>query len=256
MSINTVITIDGFETDDIGLIIDSGTKGWRDSVDLSHEHIRVPNKFAWQLSTNEKQTRMRSIVCAGSQWGTDLADLTANLDELKYRLNKGEAQIIFADQPGRYYKAYLDGDIEVEGIHPEMTRFVHEIQIPFICPDPRLYETANQNPTLSGDTAMPLGTAPVGGVFTVPATTFTLTYKHYDTTTLHTLTVTGASASPVTVDMENESIVAGGVGQTDKITAGDFFLFDPNDGDQVASEFPTCASTVGSTTVLYQKTYL
>lgn len=258
MSVNTVLTIDALDTDTLGLIIDSGTRGWRDIVDISYDFVSIPTKIAYQLTTNERGYRMRTISCNGSQWGDNLTDLIAKLDELKYRLNQGELQVIFADQPARYYKAYIDGDgVEVKGIHPDMTRIVHEIEISLVCPDPRLYETANQNPTLSGDTTMSLGTAPVGGVFTIPGTTFTLTYKHYDGTTLATLGVTGASNQPITVDMENESIVNNlGNSEVDKITAGDFFLFDPNDGDWTASEFPTVASNIGSTTVLYQKAYL
>jgi hypothetical protein len=54
--------------------------------------------------------------------------------------------------------------------------------------------------------------------------------------------------------MEAESIVAGGSGQTSKITAGDFFVFDPHDGDFAASQWPTLASTAGGT-ISYEKAY-
>ena len=257
----TVLTLDGNDLAvDLGLILNSEMSGWRDMMGVQRSFTRVPDKIAQQQLTVQVQPSPRRIVLRGILEATTLAALNTNRDTLKYRLNKGVLTAVFADEPLRHYLVYPEGPnpISITGIHPSFVQSTEEITISLIAYDPRQYETA---PTSVGpftsDTAHPLGTMAVGPSFAVTGTTFTLTYKNFAGGTIQTFSITSATGStPITVDMEAQTVIDnGGVKQDQFITGGDFFLLDPNDGDFEATNWPTvgCASTVTST---YNKAYL
>jgi len=257
----TVLTVDGNDlATDLGLIIDSRISGWRDMMGVQRKFTRVPDKIAQQQLTVQVQPAPRRLIVRGILEATTVAALNTNRDTLKYRLNLGELTVTFDDEPTRYYKAYPDGPnpIQVTGIHPALTQLAEEVAISLVCYDPRQYEiSATSVGPFTADTAHALGTAPVGASFAVSGTTFTLTYKDSGGLTVQTFTITSATGtSPLTVDMENQTVLDNfGVKQDQFLTGGDFFLLDPNDGDYEASSWPTvaCASSVTST---YNKAYL
>lgn len=248
----TAFHVDGFDTSQLDLVVDNNLSGWRDAVDLRPRRRRVPNAYSHALISTKLQTRPRQLRITGNMVSVDVPTLLSNLDELKYRLNQGELQCKFEDSSTRFFKCYLDGSISIQGIPPAMIQIAHTIAIPLICLDPRHYDDTPQAVGFSAATAMPMGTAKVEPSIDMTVGTFTLTYSGGAT-----LAVVGATAPPITVDMANKTIMnSSSASMISKLISGNFFSLDPNDGDFVASTWPTLATSAGSGTANYNKAYL
>lgn len=259
MSIERSLIIDGYDMSLIGFGLSSPMQDWRDGVWRQWEHIRVPDTISSQLLNTNPKSDVRPIVLRGAQEGSTVAELRSFLNQLKYRLYKNEITVRFTDDETVEYKARMAGRIKVTGIRKDLDQTAHTLEIPLECIDPRLYETSQQAISVTAsDTDLPMGTAPVGIEFEVSVGTFTITYKNSGGTTVHTITITGATGAPIFVNMENKSILNNaGASQISTMT-GDFpWDADPiNDGDFITSAWPTAACSAGTCTARYYKAYL
>lgn len=143
-------------------------------------------------------------------------------------------------------------------IPPDLSQPACRLLATVMCPDPREYATTDTVVSgISGDTALPLGPERSDPVIVVTgAGTFTLTYKNSAGGNLKVLQISGAAA-PVTIDMATGSITDNNGEAAEFLVAGsDFpFFFDPDDGDFIASAWPTLACSAGSAEATYRKAY-
>lgn len=252
--------LDGFDTQDVGFTVISDLSGWRDSVARQIPTAGRPGRLGSLRLTSRIRAPARSTVIRGFQKGDSVAQLLTRLDELKWRAwNADEIQLVFDDKTDRFFRARLDGKLTVSGIQPALSQLVHRIELPMVCDDPRAYSDTQESLSIAstdGDVALPLGTAPTEATIEVDQTSFTLTYKDSSGATVATLEVSGASTQPVTVDMADQTITTANGGEIDVLASGDFFAFDPHDGDFPASSWPTLAVSAGTASVSYRRAWL
>lgn len=252
MPLETVMTIDGFDTSTLDLLVDRPGR-WRDSLHRSKKTVRIPNEIYDFTTSNLFQGKGRTLVIRGNILSTSRAVLEANLDLLQWHLDKPSLVISFIDRAWGAYTGYLNGEVRIRGLHPEMTCKAVGIDMPFRLPDPRYFETAQQSIGFSSTPVeMPLLQAPVHPVITITVGSFVLTYSGGGT-----LTVVGASSPPITVDMFNKTIKnSAGASQINALTVGDFFTLDPQDGTFPGGPWGTLATDAGSGTAVYNKAAL
>ena len=249
---HTVLFVDGYDTSLIDLVVDSPIQAWRDGLEYRQKFRLIPNKYHAIQTGTRPQTNVRILGIQGAMLADTVPTLLANLDALNYRLSLGELTIQFADDVTRHFLAYQAGPIRVTGIHPSLIQKGHHISFDLVCLDPRQYEDAQQSIGFTAATDMPMGTAPVEPVLTITVGTFTITSSGGET-----LTVSGATSPPITVDMYNQTIVnSASASMLSKLTGGNFFSLDPKDGDFLTTTWPTLATAGGSGTAVYNKAYL
>lgn len=248
----TVMFLDGFDTSTLDLLVERVDK-WRHSLHRAKKTVSVPNEIYDFTTSNAFQGKGRNLLVRANILSVDRATLETNLNALQWRFDKPSLLISFDDRAWGAYTGYLNGEIKVTGYHPAMTGRAVRIDIPFKCPDPRYFEAAQQSIGFTATPVeMPLLEAPVHPVITITVGSFTLTYSGGGT-----LTVTGASSPPITVDMFNKTIKnSAGASQINALVAGDFFTLDPQDGTHPSGPWGTLATSAGSGTAVYNKAAL
>jgi hypothetical protein len=251
-----VLLVDSFDTSDLNLLVDSRIDNWRSGHKQTRKSVQVPGELYATYVTNKKTGGARKILCRSAVLAPDRPTLEANLDELEAKLYVTQ-QITFVDRLWGHYDAELDGELKVRGNHPAMTGRAVFVDIPFKAVDPRYHKTSGESVPFTGATVMPLGNAPSHAVITVSVGSFTLTYSGGGT-----LTVTGATNPPITVDMFNKTIInASSNSMIAKLTAGNFFAFDEGVGTATGAgpdptgTFGTLATSAGSGTAVYNKEF-
>jgi phage-related protein len=248
--------VDSYDLSDLELVI-SGVTGWRDGVGTSWDQVQVPGRFGSIATALEPSYPTRQLVVTGTVLGTTVADLYSKLDQIKWRIGLVEKEFAFVDDETRVFNARLTG-FQSTGIQPMMTQLGTTVSITLLMLDPRIYD---DSPTIVGsignsDVDLPLGTAPVRASINVTGSgSFTLTYKDSSAVEVATMTITGATA-PVDIDMDAQTITDAGGNAVDTLTAGDFFAFDPADGDYVTPDWPTLRCGSGTAQATYTKAYL
>lgn len=253
------LVVDGFDLGDIGLVVQSDLEGWRDSIGRVHQSRARPGRIGEARMTATARAEGRAITVVGYQKGEDRSTLLARRDELLWRLEGArELEVQFSDDLDRRFLARLNGKVRVEGIQPALASGTHRIEIPLYCEDPRAYETSETEVVVGsgdGDVDVPLGSAPVRPSIEVDVASFVLTYRDSSGTVLETLEVDGASATPVTVDMEAETITSSNGSELDNLVDGWFYSLDPHDGDYPTSTWPTLAVDAGTAVASYRAAY-
>lgn len=264
------LEVDGFDLGQLGLVVHSDLRGWRDGVARLHSSEPLPARLGEVRTTVERQAEGRSLVVTGTQRSVDgtVQSLLDRRDELLYRLDRAdEIQVVFSDRADRFFRARLDGRPQVRGLSvAALAQEWHRVEIPLYCEDPRVWEATEDQQVVAdtdGDTPLTLGSAPTPPTVEVDQPTFTLTYKTAGGVVVATLQVAGASTTPVTVDMGAQTIVTSNGGEIDTRVAGtEFFQLDPQDGQAYAATptYPTVAvsSSAGavSSTWTWRKAWL
>lgn len=251
---------DGFDLASLGVTVTEGLRGWRDGLERTRETAARPGRVLSVPLTRAATTEPRRATVEAVQEADDVATLLSRRDELMARLDAADrVEVVFDDQPGRFLRARVDGSVRVRGVVPDLAQTAHQVSIPLVGRDPRWLADAETVVTVGsgdGDVDVPLGTAESLPTIEVSVGTFTLTYKDASGAVVATLGVSGASASPVTVDMEAQTIISANGSELDARVAGSrFFALDPRDGDFAASSWPTLATDAGTATVTYRKAW-
>jgi len=145
---------------------------------------------------------------------------------------------------------------------------VSDVTMTIECPDPTWYDV--QGALIGFGTvpsAVPLGTAPSGGVVRLVApswsaasvTTPTLTYRNAAGVTVQSLalsTTLAAGTDYLEIDLDRQTIVEVQSGVTRNaigdLTSGDFFALDPMDGDPLNGSYPSLGCSSGAGTLVGQ----
>lgn len=162
------------------------------------------------------------------------------------RATRGDLTVIIGNQDTRQRTGYRKRLVVTPNVGEAITSAKVAMTVHF--EDPVFYETSLTTVTgaAATDLALAQGDYRTWGVVTVTSATnpFTLTYKHYDGTTLASITI--AAAGTVIVDMLNRTITVAGVRNDGARIAGDYFAFDGRHGDIALAHYPTLRTSVGS----------
>jgi phage-related protein len=253
-----VFLVDAFDTGTIGFVV-SDVLNWRDGVEIKWPAQKVPGRWGEMIVGTLPEYSPRELRINGTLLADDVATLRANLEELKWRVGKTEKTFTFVDDETYEFIA-RSRNFQAPGIRPHMVQTGVNVRIRLYMADPRVYAASVTNVTSITSTPkdLPLGNAPVRATVQVTGSgTFTLTYKEFGGATRGTMTITGASA-PVDIDMDAQTITDSGGNAAEYLTAGDFFEYDPDDGDDIfgTPDWPTLEVSSGTASTSYYKAYL
>lgn len=243
-------SINGVDVSTLGLRLTKFPQNWDAPVE-SYPEVAIPGRNGTSRTALEPTVEPRDFVLefelsqATEQTHEDAADA------LKL-LTRGDVTVVIGNQPTRQRAGYRKSLSPLPDGAPVTNSIV---TLTLHCEDPVLYATTERTETGSSaaDLSLPQGTYRTFGVVTVTSATnpFTLTYKHYDGTTLGSMTI--AAAGTVVVDMLNRTITVGGSRNDGAKTAGDYFAFDAKDGDPSLSHWPKIRTSAGNISVTYRE---
>lgn len=238
----------------LGLVLDD-PKGWRDGFDTKWPSKAVPGRIGHVVTSAAPAYSPRNQVLTGAIEADDVATLISRIDEIKWRVGHNvENGFMFSDDESRFFYARCTR-FDVPKVPPALTQTAVRFLINLWQTDPRRYDISQTIVSgISTATDLPLGTAPTEAVISTASTSFTITYKDYNSTTVASMTITGASGT-VTIDMADYTITDGGGNAADKMTAGGFFSFDPVDSNWPVNAWPTLEISSGTCTATYRKAW-
>jgi hypothetical protein len=222
----------------------TGLGGLSRELPIAH----VPGRLD-SVALGDTETKPRAIGVLG--WlsvptlsAANLSLLSANCDELRWRLERESVQLIFDERHAdRFYTATLLNPEEIH-IPPAFHQRIRELRLQFLCADPVAYATSTTTVPFGATAAeTPLGTAPCYPIITLtnPPDTLNIIARDWEGTERARLglkDLTGAAS--VVIDMRWSGITVGGVAAPAKlIGTTDFFALDP-----------TWASGLGASAVL------
>jgi phage-related protein len=156
----------------------------------------------------------------------------------------------------------VNAPLSIEGVNAECTitprghpidAIVADVVLQFVCPDPTWRAVMGMAVGLNTTPVMiPLGNAPSGGVVRIAAPSWSanvqnpvLTYRNLANSTVQSMTFTTtlvAGEDYLDIDLDRSTVTKydDGVATTGAplLTAGDFFVLDPTDGDPLNNGYP------------------
>lgn len=220
--------------------------------------------------------RALSIVCSVAPSGASIAARATAEDRLKALAYRALVQVVVDDDVNtpRQIDGVCTGCEITTRQHP-VDAVVADATLTILCPDPTWYDVTGQVIGFSATpSAIPLGTAPVGGLVRIAAPSWsanvvdpTLTYLNAAGVTVQTMAMTGtliAGTDFLEVDLARQTITKSSSGTVTNaiswLTSGEFFALDPMDGDPLNSSYPqqkvTAASGTPSATWLGNRRWL
>lgn len=147
-------------------------------------------------------------------------------------------------------------------VHPMVTQ-LSRFTVTFLCPDPTWSDVAGSLVSFgSTPSAVPLGSAPSGGVVRIAAPSWsanvvdpTLTYRNAAGVALQSMALTGtlvAGTDYLEIDLDRQTMVQVASGVVANaiawLTSGAFFALDPMDGDILSASYPQIEVSAASGT--------
>jgi hypothetical protein len=254
--------INGQDTGTLGLVVA------RAEADYSGPPRRVrtspvPGRYSEVVlsAPRRQEFRGKRIRVQGHVLGTDYAQVQLRLSWLKAWMSDDNLRIRFANDTLREAVGYLE-QFTATARGGAFVSTGRAVLIEFFCPDGRRRKTTQNTPSLSTSPAsITLGDSPSGGVIRIDGavTDPVLTYKHYDGTTLATMSFTRvlSGGQYLDIDLDNRTIVdhAAANAINDLDAGSDWFLLDPRDGDITSYEYPTLTLSGGTGTATYYEMY-
>lgn len=257
------LLVNGFDTGELGLVVQNDLSGWRDGLAVEGEFSGIPGRVGTVPLAREPETTAREITVAGVQWAGSNQQLRQRLDRLKARLYAGTVEVSFSDDPDRFFLANTD-DVTVTGIAPALHGEAHEVEISFFVTDPQIYERPGRVVDFTAARAVvPVGTGTSFPEIHIsgPVTDPTVTYRDHRGETVETfgLTVSLGSGQRRVVDMETSQVRDGaGNSVISEWSSGDFFALSPEDAAADEGPFPTLeiSPEPGEASARYRKAWI
>lgn len=217
---------------------------WNPPIE-TYPEVKIPGRHGASRTALEPSLESIDDVIEGELVFATESAFEAGVDAFK-RATRGDLTVIVGNQETRQRTGYRKRLVITPNTGEAITSAKVSMTVHF--EDPVFYETTPTTVTgaVSTDLALAQGDYKTWGVVTVTSATspFTLTYKHYDGTTKGSITI--AASGTVVVDMLERTITDDGVRNDGARTAGDFFAFDPADGDFALAHWPTLRTSAGS----------
>lgn len=208
--------------------------------------------------------RTLTIAATVSTTANTIAARRLSEDEIKALAYRALVKVTYDDDVNapRAIDGVCTGCAITTRNHPTAAT-VSDVTLTVVCPDPTWYDVAGQligfNATAS---AIPLGTAPSGGIVRIAAPSWSanvvdpvLSYLNAAGVTLQTLTMTGtltAGTEYLEIDLDRCTITeyssGTGANAISWLTSGDFFGLDPMDGNVLNASYPQLKVTATSGT--------
>lgn len=217
--------------------------------------------------TADPETQPRTLSITGSIDPTarTVAARSAAEDQLKALATRGLIRVVADDDvtAPRQIDGVCLGCTITPVVHPMVTQ-VSRFTLTVQCPDPTWYDVTGQLIGFSATaSAIPLGTAPSGGIVRIAAPSWSanvvdpvLTYLNAAGVTVATMTFTGtltAGTDYLEIDLDRQTVVKVSSGTiTNAIswlsTTSVFPVLDPMDGDVLNASYPQLKATATSGT--------
>jgi hypothetical protein len=247
--------------------------GWLDGPSSQRQATALPGVLG-AIPATLATTPPRELTLTLRVAATSLTERAERLATLQDAL-AGLLIVRFSDTPDRFLRC-VAGPLTVASIDPahSMTTAAASlsVSVTLICYDAASYDGEPRILALStAPVAVPLGTLPSVGVIRwqgawAVSTARTLTYRGASGIAYGALTITTpsgdslASGDHLEIDLARRyltKVTAAGV-RTNVyawLTSGDWFAFDPADGDRAAARWPTLTLSAGSGTLLYRRAW-
>jgi|GEM_PF-3612460 len=262
MQISTVY-VNEFDLARLGFVVENVPE-LRSGASMRYQEATAPGMAGNLLLSALPQMGSRPITVRGVLRASSAAALLAAHDELQERLQAGDIEVRVVDAMDRFLVCRYR-DRSITPIDPQFLNTTHRCDFVLEAVDPLWYDrdpVPLAAPT-GGLIRCLLGTAPIWPVIHLmgAATNPVITLKNAagDTVGTMTLTVTLAAGDYLVIDCGAGTItkyVSGAA--TDglsQLTAGDFPVISPENGDAVAGALPTLSVSAGSLAVFYRRGY-
>ena len=231
----------------------------------NYASVQIPGRQGAVLS-GEPVTAERRLVLTASidPAARTVAALVSAQDTLKALAYRALVKIVADDDTTA--PRQIDGVCEsceiTPVVHPMVTQ-VARATLTIRCPDPTWYDVTGQLIGFSSTaSAIPLGTAPSGGIVRIAAPSWSanvvdpvLTYLNAAGVTVETLSFTGtltAGTDYLEIDLDRCTVTEYASGTASNaiswLSSGDFFALDAMDGDPLNTSYPQLKVTATSGT--------
>lgn len=251
-----------------GLAVESGGDV-HDAPRRSYPLTVIPGRMGAVLATDPTvEARIMRLTGSVAPSAQTLLAHRASRDALKHRLYSGLTKIVFDDDvtAPREIDGVCTGCTVTPSAHV-LTSLGARFELTVVCPDATWKDVVGQligfNPTAK---AVPLGTAPSGGIIRIAAPAWSANVvdpvlKYYSASGVliwsmtFSLTLT-AGTMYLELDLDRSTAVKVDTSTApatiteaiQNLSAGDFGVLDPTDGDPLASSYPRLAVTATSGT--------
>ena len=257
------LIVDGFDLGTLGLKLEPRTRDVFSDASLDFTTAPVPGRAGTAHLSRRGQVRPRPFTVPAYVEADDAIALELAVDEIKYRLSRGDRQLIFPHHDDRYITARLLRPRWLP-VAPDYVQTVRRMALQFLAADPWFYESAQQSIVFSTATAMPIGNAITLPVITLvgAVTDPVITYKDGSGATIRTMgfTVTMTGGDTLVIDCDDMKLTLNAGASTDAglLTSGDFIELDPDDFTDWLSGDPTLEvspAPATSATAVYRKAW-
>jgi len=253
-----LLKINGVDSETYGFYPESLGGPW-DTPEFAYDEQQVPEHDGPVRTSDDPELQPKEFKIAGTLLKDTETNLENALDDLKFALSAHDLTIIVGNRETRQRVGRLVGAIGTVTNGDAIT----EVRLEFTvrCVDPIARDTSAATPITGSagvDRDIPLGTWRSWPVIThtTPTSPLTETYKDKDGNTKGTPTVTfPGSPTTVVVDHGNRTITVDGVRHDEYLTAGDFFCYDPRDGDR-NTNLPTIRWSSGTASSVHTNNWL
>lgn len=235
------------------------TGNWRNAPTRDYPILAIPGRqgvvFAADPVVGVREIRVKVMIHPSP---LTVAARVAAEDRLKALSYRALVQII--DSNGSTSARAIDGVCRSCSITPRRhptVALVSDAELSIVCPDPTWRDVLGQTVAFNATpTAVPLGTAPSGGIIRVSAPPWSadvvnpvLTYYNAAQVSVQSMTfgvTLTAGTDYLEVDLDRSIITkyVSGVGSDFvNLTDGDFFTIDPMDGDVLDGSYPLMGLT-------------
>ncbi len=177
----TILTVDGFDTGTLGLIVQE-VEGWQTTPRHNWPVVSVPNVPGQVVTSRPPVILPRDILVRAMMTAATAASLRVNLNHLKARIGATGTEILvrFPDDATLEFEALM-AQISVVGQAPQFIGVNpwYEVLIQVSCYQPFARTTTDNTPTFNATADdMPMGTAPTFPVLQMgPCTNPVIIYR-------------------------------------------------------------------------------
>lgn len=247
---------------DLGVYVQN-IPGWLDGTGRNYPTLAIQGRqgavFAADPTVAPRQLRIECTVNTASiaaRWTAER--------KLKGLVSRGLVSITVDDD--------VNAPLVIEGVNVEapitprghpLDAMVSDATLMFLCPDPTWRDVLGSTVGFNATPVMvPLGNAPSGGIIRIAAPAWSanvtnpvLSYLNVAKATVQSMTFTTtlvAGEDYLEIDLDRSTVTLSDNGVQSSgatlLTAGDFFVLDPMDGDVVNSGYPYLSVTATSGT--------
>lgn len=262
---SAAVYVGGTDLTSIGAYVDEPVGIWS-GIAREYQIATIPGRSGGVLAADPVATP-RDFRIGGrivTSANTIAARRTAE-DNLKALLYNAYVSIVVDDGVSTTTRA-LDGvcvALDVQAVGHPVTPVVSKWTATVRCPDPTWRDSIGQLIAFTSTaSAIPLGTAPCGGIVRIAAPSWSsnvvdpvLTYYSAAKVSIQSMTFSTtltAATHFLEIDLDRATVTLSSSGTSSNgialLSAGDFFALDPMDGDIVNSAYPYLAVTATSGT--------